>query len=66
MHILLDVVHAVPADVPHGNLCVLGVFLDLLGQVLSALLRQLGEDQADHPAVVKWGFFSRPSKILFT
>ena len=36
----------------HGHLAVLGVLVDLLDQLLAALLRQLGEAQPDAGAVV--------------
>ena len=49
---LLDVVDCVAADVADGDLGVLAVFVDLLRQILAALLGQLREDQADDAAVV--------------
>ena len=49
---LLEVIHGVPADVADGHLAVLGILVDLLGQLLAALLRQLREGQADDTAVV--------------
>src|SRR5699024_10861457 len=48
----LELVHRVAPDVADGDLGVLGVFLDLLCQLLAALLSQLREYQADAPAVV--------------
>ena len=49
---LLDVVDRVAADVADGDLGVFGVFADLLGEVLAALLGQLREDEADNAAVI--------------
>ena len=48
----LELLHGVAADVAHGDLGFLGVLLDLLGELLAALLGQLREDQADGAAVV--------------
>ena len=49
---LLDVVHAVTTDVTHSNLSIFRVLLNLLSQVLTTLLGQLGEYQANHTAIV--------------
>ena len=45
-------VHAVPADIAHGHLGLFRVLLDLLDQILTAVLGQLREYQADHTAVI--------------
>ena len=44
---LLDKVDRVAADIADGNLGVFAVFFDLFGQLFSALLGQLRENQAD-------------------
>ena len=49
---LLDVVDCVAADVADGDLGILGVFADLLREILAALLGQLREDEADNAAVI--------------
>ena len=49
---LLDIVHGVAADIADGHLGVLAVLAHLLGQFLTAFLRELGEDQSDDSAVV--------------
>ena len=43
---------SIPADVADGHLAPLAVLLHLLGELLTALLGELGEDQADDLAVV--------------
>ena len=49
---LFDVVNRVAADVADGDLGVLGIFADLLREILAALLGQLREDEADDAAVI--------------
>ena len=49
---LLDVVDCVAADVADGDLAGLGILMDLLDELLTALLRELREVQADGLAVV--------------
>ena len=49
---LLNVVDCVAADVADGDLGILGVFADLLREILAALLGQLREDEADNAAVI--------------
>ena len=48
----LELFHGVPTDVADGDLAALAVLLHLLGQLLPALLRQLGEDQTNDLTVV--------------
>ena len=49
---LLDEVNSIAADITDGDLRVLAVLFDLLGELFSALLGQLREDEADDAAVV--------------
>ena len=50
--LLLELFNGVPPDVADGNLALLGVLLGLLGQLLTALLGQGREHQADLAAVI--------------
>ena len=49
---LLEGIHSLTADVTDGNLAVLAILMDLLGQLLTAFLSQLRECQADDSAVI--------------
>ena len=48
----LELIHGVAADVTDGDLGLLALLLDLLGQLLAALLGGCGKDQADDLAVI--------------
>ena len=49
---LLQLVLRVAADVPDGNASLLGAMVDLLDELLAALLGERREGEADHAAVV--------------
>ena len=50
--LLLEGLHRIAADVADGDLAGLGILVDLLDELLTALLRELREVQADGLAVV--------------
>ena len=49
--VLLEMIHPVAADVADRDARLLGILADELGELLAALLGQLGDRQADHLAV---------------
>ena len=48
----LELIHGIAADVTDGDLGLLALLLDFLGQLLAALLGGCGKDQADDLAVM--------------